>query len=208
MADTDLTFNGFWHLAGETVTAVIAGLDCGDFTVAADGSIVVPLQSDAGGLLTADYIIAQDGVTPGAEQNMQINISNGSTHDVVTVPVVIGKTYTSQGQTLRPATEADVKSRTGAALGKIRRGSMLTALLSNAQGVCFGTDFNHLDPAVLSSGTGDNVMPQNQMFSGVYRNQTLKDDYGFDSMICWELTRPWPCTVNAVSVFLEAQDDA
>lgn len=207
MASTDLIFNGLWHLAGETVAATIAGLDCGNFAVAADGSITVPLQSDAGGLLTADYIISQDGIAPGVEQNTSIRIYDGSTHVTVTVPVTIGAPYTSRGQTLRPATEADIKSRTGAALGKVRRGSLLAALLSNTSAVGFGTDFANLDDAQLTTGTGDTAMPQTSMFSGVFRNQTLKDDYGFDTMVAWEISRPWPCTIAAVSVFLDAVDD-
>lgn len=48
---TTLTFYGYYHLVGKTVSGWIAGIDAGDATVAADGSVQFPVNA-AGSLLT------------------------------------------------------------------------------------------------------------------------------------------------------------
>ena len=52
---TGVTIFGLWHLNGKTVSAVIGGLDCGDYLVTS-GSIFVPYQSDPGKLFTLLYV--------------------------------------------------------------------------------------------------------------------------------------------------------
>ena len=56
-ADTQITIYGLWHLYNTMVTAYIGGLDCGDYLVAVDGSIIVPYGSDVGKLMTPAYLI-------------------------------------------------------------------------------------------------------------------------------------------------------
>jgi hypothetical protein len=43
------------------------------------------------------------------------------------------------------------------------------------------------------------------MFSGVH-SDTLKDDYSYDSMMCWRVSRPWPANLAALEGFLQTQD--
>src|SRR6185312_4003026 len=111
MSDVSIAFYGLYHLSGETVSAWVGGLDCGDYVVDSLGAIYVPLASDAGGLLTAAYIVSLDGYT--GENQVTITFDAGTGAANYTIPVVIGAPYTSQGQAMRPQLEADVKSPEG-----------------------------------------------------------------------------------------------
>lgn len=200
-SDTSLIFYGAWHLAGETVQAMVCGLDCGDYTVSATGTITVPFGSDDQGLLTAAYVQTQDGYT--GEQATVVWYYLDDEAISVTIPVVIGKQYTSDGQTLRPALGVDMGLRTHG-MGKTRRSHEFAALLNYAVEISFGTTFSNIDPITLTIDT-ETAWPQDERYTGVYRG-TLTDDYGYDSMICWRVNRPWPAMVCAVSAFLIAEE--
>ena len=156
--DTGLQFYGMWYLAGQTVSAQIAGLDCGDYVVssASDstyGSIVVPFGSDVGGLMTAAYLATLPAYV--GESAVTLTYTLNSVATTVTIPVVIGLGYTTQGQRLRPATAADIKSQIGDALGKNRRTEIAALLLSNTVGLNVGTSFNALEAQVLPGADGE-----------------------------------------------------
>ena len=206
--DTGLQFYGMWYLAGQTVSAQIAGLDCGDYVVsnASDstyGSIVVPFGSDVGGLMTAAYLATLPAYV--GESAVTLTYTLNSVATTVTIPVVIGLGYTTQGQRLRPATAADIKSQIGDALGKNRRTEIAALLLSNTIGLNVGTSFNALEAQVLPGADGETPLPATSMFTGVAR-LNLTDNYSYDSMFCWQVSRPWPCTVCATSSFLHASE--
>jgi hypothetical protein len=202
--DVSIRFYGMWYLAGQTVSVQIAGLDCGDYVVTSDtGSILVPFGSDTGGLMTAAYL-ATLPIFVG-EQAVTFSYILADVVTPVTVPVVIGLAYTTQGQRLRAATAEDIKSQVGAALGKLRRSEIATVLLSNTIGISVGTDFSKLEAMVLPGADGETALPATAMFTGVARIN-LTDDHTYDSMFCWQITRPWPCTVCATSSFLHAEE--
>ncbi len=199
-----LQFYGFWYLAGQKVSVTIAGLDCGDYTVdSSTGSIIVPFGSDAGGLMTAAYLATLPAFV--GEQGVTFTYVLNNVDTTVTVPVVIGLAYTTQGQRLRAATADDIKSPVGAALGKLRRAEIATVLLSNTVGLSVGTDFSKLEAMVLPGVDGVTALPATSLFTGVARIN-LTDDHTYDSMFCWEVTRPWPCTVCATSSFTHAEE--
>ncbi len=178
-----LTINGLWHANGRTVTVFCGGIDCGDFQVS-NGSIVVPYG---------------DGLSAGTGNGLFIPALAAAG------PIVVGFTYTSQGQIVRPATPQESGARSGPALGKKRRNMQFAALLDNTAGISFGTTFNGgLYPALFQQPNGTNFTT-GQMFSGVYWN-TLKDDYSFDGMICWQITRPYSATVCAIEGFIQTMD--
>jgi hypothetical protein len=202
--DAGIQFYGLWYLAGKTVSAQVAGLDCGDYVVdTATGSITVPFGSDTGGLMTAAYL-ASLGTYVGEQAVTFAYLLNNVT-TTVTVPVVLGLAYTMQGQRLRPATAEDIKSNVGAALGKLRRTEIATVLLSNTIGLSVGTDFNALEAMVLPGTDGETALPATSMFTGVAKIN-LTDGHTYDSMFCWQVNRPWPCTVCATSSFLHAEE--
>ena len=98
-----LTINGLWHLNASTVSVFAGGLDCGDYVVA-NGSVFVPYgdsisSGTGGGLFTAAFAAA----AAAASQ------------------VVIGFTYNSDGQLVRPQMPPEGGFRNGPGLGKRRR---------------------------------------------------------------------------------------
>jgi len=182
-----LTINGLWHLNGKTVTAWLGGLDCGDFVVA-NGSITVPYgdgisAGTASGLFTAAYAAS-------------LSLSQ----------MLVGFTFTSQGQIVRPATPQESGARNGPAVGKIRRNQKIAAQLEGAGvGVSFGTTFAKVDPAKFRQAN-DTAYLVNQQFTGIYKD-TLTDTYSFDGMICWQVTRPYPLNIANIGGFIETVDE-
>lgn len=181
-----VTLNGLWHLNGKTATVFAGGLDCGDYVVS-NGSCFVPFgdgvsSGTGGGLFTAGYI---NSLTDG-------------------IAIVVGQNFMSQGQLLRPILPQDTGARAGPALGKTRRTHQFSALIENTVEISFGTSFDTLVPAAFKQPNGA-AYAVNDSFSGVY-HETLGDDYSYDSMLCWQVSRPFPANVLAVSQFIETQD--
>lgn len=176
--------NGLWHLNGYTVMAYIGGLDCGDYVVNS-GSINIPLQGDPKGLLTADFI-NNSFATGGLD-------------------MLVGFDFTSQGQLVRPATMQESGARNGPALGKTRRTHIGALLFQDAAGVSIGTDFTKLRPCLFKSSGSSVALTPFQMFSGVFQ-MPIDDNYSYDSMLAWQVSRGQPCTVVAYQGFLQTQD--
>lgn len=184
---------GLWHLNGKTVQVFAGGLDCGDrgdnsetFTdfVVTNGAVFVPygdsVSSGSGrGLFTAAF--AASGIQ-----------------------IVVGFTYTSDGQLVRPIMPADTGARNGPALGKTRRNQRYAALWEGSKGVSMGTSFDKLRPANFRAANGDPIGTL-ETFSGVVED-TIEDDYSFDGMICWRATRPMPANLVAIEGFIQTQD--
>jgi hypothetical protein len=120
------------------------------------------------------------------------------------VPFALGFTYTSQGQILRSILPQETQTPGGPALGKKRRLHQFSMLLDSTQGLSAGTDFTHLR-ALQFRFANNTAYAINQLFSGVYWDH-LDDDYSYDSMLCWQITRPYPAQVVTVQGFLQAHD--
>lgn len=182
-----LTINGLWHLNGKTVTAWLGGLDCGDYAVA-NGSIFVPYG---------------DGVSAGTAAGLFTAIyANGLT----LAQMLVGFTFTSQGQIVRPALQAESGARNGPAVGKVRRNHKIAAQFEGTGlGVTFGTTFAKMDPAKFRQLNGV-PLTVNQQFTGVYK-ETLTDNLSFDGMICWQQTRPYPLNIANLGGFIETTDE-
>ncbi len=194
-----ITFSGMWHLNGKTATVWCGGIDCGD-AVVSNGQITVPIDVNLNSLFLSTYLQSISSQT--AYGAMTCPVSNGTT--TYYVPAVVGFTYTSQGQTLRPDTLEQVRSPQGPGAAKPRRIFQFGAMMSGTQGVSFGTNFSKLHAANFQS-PGNNPYTALQLFNGVYWD-TLDDWYSFDSMLCWQVTRPYPCAIMYVSAFMETMD--
>lgn len=194
-----LRFHGLWHLNGKTVSAFIAGLDCGDLPVI-DGHIDVPYSANP--LLTKLYLskITTDGRAGAGYGLFSVDIDGGD----LTIPALIGFTYTTDGQVLRPIEPALTGAQNGPALGKLRRAHQYGALLHNTQGTRIGTRFDKMFPIKMQT-PGGSPLPANVLFSGVV-NDTIDDDTGFDNQICWRTTRMFPCNVLAIGPFIQTAD--
>jgi hypothetical protein len=174
---TGIWLYGLWHLNGQTVTVVASGYDCGDFPVA-NGQCFVPFG---------------DGV-----QNLHTQAFSA------TASYIVGFTYTSQGQLLRPMSAQD----TGAAVegfAKTRRTQMYGAQVVRSAGAAIGTTFTKLR-AIVYKFLGGKPYDPLTLFSGI-KQDTIEDTGGpFDSQISWQITRPVPHTVVALGGFIHTQD--
>lgn len=198
-----LTLNGLWYLNGYTCTAWLGGLDCGDYAVS-NGSITVPFgngtvfppssganRSDQG-LFTSTFV--STGVT-----------ANGVTMWAGTMPMLVGFTYTSQGRIVRPNSPPESGARSGPAFGKLRRSEWIMAQFEGSQGVSWGTDFSNLLRVSFRQADDVTAYTVDQQFTGIARDN-VDSTYTFDSRLCWQVTRPYICNVQAIGAALETAD--
>ena len=134
-------------------------------------------------------------------------LASSSTITNYTVPAIVGFDYsgTTQGQMLRPGTPQDAGAANGPPQGKVRRNHQFAALLRNSQAVSFGTVFGSNMHAAAFTSPGGTPYTVTQLFSGTYWD-TIDDDYGFDGMLAWQSTGPYPLMVVSVSGFINTQD--
>jgi hypothetical protein len=114
------------------------------------------------------------------------------------IPFAVGFNYVKQGQILRVIEPQEAGARNGPALGKLRRNHRMALLLANSQGLSIGTLFTDLQPCNFTLYEDGPTIPINTLFSGVYYD-TLDDENSFDGMLCWQVSRPYPCNICAVS---------
>lgn len=209
MATTDIVFTGFYYAVGATVSVSIAGLDCGDYVVSALGTVTVPINSDKNQLCNGANLLQYDvgpydNVSYG-DATTSVTLADGS-GGIATIylPVVIGFVYPAVGGLLRRVDAQDIQSPRGPGIGKTRRTHWISALLLNTQGIAFGSPSGIFDTAPLDDGAG-NVLPLNSLFSGVW-SKPIDDNPGFDSLIGWQVVRPFPCTVVSISGALETSE--
>ena len=209
VVDQDLQIWGLYHLIGSTVQVAILGLDLGDFVVATDGSVTVSLVDTVSQTASwsAAELIAADG--DYGEAPPPISVANGGAAVQTSVSIVAGVAYVSQGQRLRAAAAADSKTPTGESLGMTRRADQYAALFQNTVALRVGT---MLTPTPLGNmvmttfrDAGGTPLADGVAFSGVYQD-SLVNDYGYDSMFCWQIERPYPCTIVSATSFIETDE--
>lgn len=204
LSGTTLTLYGLWHLNGKKVTAWVGGMDAGDYTVSS-GSIAVSIDTDPlnPDTLTSAYL--QSIASPVNWDTLGMTFTQSGIN--YTVPCVVGFTFTSQGQVLRPDAIEQNRSPTGPGAGKVRRHHQFAMLLKNTQGLSVGT--NLANPAKMHAlqfkSLGGTAYHKTQLFSGVYQD-TVDDTGSYDGMLCWQVTRPYPASLVALTGFLNMQD--
>lgn len=200
-----VTLNGNWTLGGQAVDVCIAGLDCGTITANVDGSVFVPFGADPDGLFTAGYLNSISNPLSTNPALVTFNITNGA-GDVLTVsvPVLVGYSYSSVGQCLRPTTEGQTKSPMGGAVGKRRRMQRAGFEFINTQGVSIGNKQGNMD-AIQFKDAGANTTTKDTLFSGIMQ-LAVRDTNSYDGQLYWEITRPYPCTIVSVTTFLETEE--
>lgn len=149
-----------------------------------------------------------EGTTPTSFTNEFFQFGLGTpgivAGTIVTAPAVIGYTYTSQGQILRPIAPQDTGAQNGPALAKTRRAHQYAALIHRTGPIKFGTTFAKLRPAEFKTAGGI-PYAKGVLYNGTIWT-TIEDDYSFDSMIGWQIDRPNPATVLTIGSFLHTQD--
>jgi hypothetical protein len=200
-----LTVYGLDQYVGETVSIWLGGLDCNDHVVAAGGTITIPYGSDPGGFLTAAYL---NSLTGGWTFGAPFDVWLSGVRTRIEVPCVVGFNYTSQGQTLRSLGQNESKTPTGDSLGMTRRSHMFSAYMTQtvSGGLYFGPDFNNLLQTHFTvSLQNPTLLTTKDLFTGVWQDE-LNDDYSFDGTLAWQVTRPTPATVGAVTTFTDTQE--
>jgi hypothetical protein len=124
-----------------------------------------------------------------------------------TIPAVIGFTYTTQGQILRPNDREAVGAMTGPGFGKTKRQHQFAALIqAGVVGtMSFGTEFTHLHPANFTDATRRALLSPLTLFSDIWWD-TIDDSYSFNSQDCWQISRPVPGIIAAIGGFIHTQD--
>lgn len=207
-----ITLYGFQSKISKTVTANIAGLDCGIYVVQSDGTIAVPYASDPDGYLSADYLYnySQNAPTQGWANGCSIWVAPQQlsfTLTKITVPITVGYPYISQGQRVRSDMANEAKTQQGGALGILRRGNQYAALVVEGvnDDLAFGTNFSHLRPVEFYQSDQVTPLDHATQFAGVY-HASLDDGSSFDGMLCWQTSAPQPCVLAAVTTFLETEE--
>ena len=204
-----ITISGGWQLIGQYVAIVIAGLDCGTYQLDKFGEATVPYGSDPDGLLSPNYLNSVSDSTSTNPALVSFDITNGSDETItVYVPVLIGYAYTSTGKLMRPILESQAKDPQGTSLGKKRRIFDIAVLFTNAQGVSFGTNDSTANTNMQDANFYDNrnvAYTKDHLFTGVYWG-SINDSDSYDGQLIWKITRPYPCVINAISVFINTSE--
>ena len=213
MADTGhyLQIGGLYYLgAGTKVSVAIGGIDCGDYVIDSTYQIYVPFASDADGITTSAYVASLSPYT--GEQAATVTYDAGLGGGTYTIPLVVGPGYTSQAQLSRPISADDLKNPQGPEVGNQRRAHQFAALVNDciSNSIGFGTTFDapsNVNPVELLSVVSDpgSAVAADTFFSDVIWG-ALDDQSGFSSQLAWQVDRPSPATVAAVTTFIEDQE--
>lgn len=189
---------GLWWLEGEQVSAFIAGLDCGSYRVSG-GAITIPYQSDPDKLFTRAYLAALS--TSG--QNFGVvatPVDNGQ----LTVPALVGFSFTSQGQVLRPL--EPLPAANGPLLAKTRRTNQFGLLAAAVNGTAtLGTDLTKTMYPLQVNQPNGSPYTRDILFKGVLWGG-IEGGYDFDGGIGWSISGPYPLTISALQAFVQEQD--
>lgn len=192
------TLNGLWHLNGKTVQVFAGGLDCGNR--GDDPQNVASVFTDFLVTNGSCFVPFGDGLSAGCGQGL-------FTADLVNsgASIVVGFTYNSDGQLVRPVAMAETGARNGPAFAKLRRNHRYGAQLVNAKGISVGTTFDNLQPCIFRQADGETPLAPIDMFSGIHQD-TIQDDTTYDGMICWRVSRPYAANVVAIGGNIETHD--
>ena len=191
-----LTINGLWHLNGKTIQVFAGGLDCGDRGAGTSG------HTDFVVTKGSCFVPFGDGVSAGSGRGL---FTAQFVASLAQFPIVVGFTFTSQGQLVRPIAPPDTGARNGPGFGKIGRAHRYAMLVVNTLGMSVGANLaKKLYPANFKKENGAPLDPLTT-FSGIHQD-ALQDDYGYNSALCWQVERPFPANVIAIGPNLSTQD--
>lgn len=214
-----MEIHGLWDLENQEVTAYVAGFNLGTYFVSL-GSISIavnpfdPLNPDVP-QFTSEYLkdnFQVDAATFDLD-DLQFGYSYFNTRrsgddfwEAYAIPAVVGQTFLSKAQIVRPVTSQESGAANGPAFGKSRRIHKAVYLLNPSQNMFWGTSFNELSPMQFEfpGGTRYNQL---QLFSGTHKD-TMNDNNNIDaSQLCWQSDGTMPATVLAVGWFIQTQDE-
>ena len=190
-----MTMNGLWHLNGKTVQVFAGGLDCGD---PGEQKPIVDFLVTNGSL----FVPFGDGISAGSGAGQFTQVF--ATAAAAANTILVGFTFTSDGQVLPPYAREDTGARSGPGAFKTIRSAYYGVKVYDTAGLSIGTDFAKLLPVLFKDAT-NRALAAGQVFNGDSRD-FLKDDYSLSSKLAWRITRPWPANVSMVGAFPHTQD--
>lgn len=211
-----LQIYGLHNFDGQDVDVWACGLDLGTFHVASGaGTTFVPFgagQTTAvQNLFTLALVQSFDGLTANFPTTIS-RASAGSGATAYRFPLAVGHTYTSEFQILRPGTAEEAGSRNGPPFGKTRRAHQGAIQVVNCVtgSIDIGVqDTNRTIASTLRSAAfktqGNTAYAPTDLFTGIHW-YNLDDDYNFDTMLYWRVTRPYPMIVCQIGAFVHTQD--
>lgn len=207
MDDGDgIWLRGLGDFEDETLAAFVAGLDCGDFPVIG-GSIAIPFAVD--GVGTADGYFTERWLTQVSAMKRDWGVRSVTLESGRwVVPVVVGYRYASRGQLLRPVSQADTGAALGPGFAKMKRIHNFGVLVNSTRGMKVGTSFDPLrmhDLGNADGKTAERKPSPTELSSGIIAD-TVEDESGYDSQICWEVTGPYSAMVCAIGGFIKTED--
>lgn len=120
--------------------------------------------------------------------------------------IVVGCTYNSDGQIVRPQMPAETGARTGSGVGKISRDHFFGVYLVNTLGISFGTNFSSLIPARFTQADEVTPIPALTTFTGMYTDIPDSRYSRFEERLCWRSNRPFPAAIPLIGISRATQD--
>jgi len=199
-----VVLSGLPYPDGAVVQVFAAGLDCGD-----DGTYPPGLGP------YADFTVASGAITVTFGDGILLN-GSGPGRGLFTRAlaaaaniagqVVVGFTYNSDGQIVRPMTQAETGARNGPAFAKLSRGHRYGMKLVNTAGLSIGGMFSKLLPAALKKPNSASNIDTGTTFTGIAFGE-LNDDYDYEGGTpAWRVSRPFPANVVIIGGNLATQD--
>lgn len=200
-----ITFYGYQAFIGERVRCWVAGLDCGNATVATNGTVFVPWQSDPDGLLTLTYLqnLPSPANRGGAPLFVNVDWTDAqSVNHRVVIPAAIGFFFQSLGQLPRVNEPNDAKAPTGPTLGERRRIAQVSMLLQQSSPPNLGTSAANAQAAVFRQDDETTPALLSKLYNGVFWG-TINASWDFDNQLRWDTSGAGPLTVVSVGGFME-----
>jgi hypothetical protein len=93
----------------------------------------------------------------------------------------------------------------GLGFAKTKRTNRFGLQVANSNGIQVGTDFGATLNPIYFRDLGQNQILPPVLFSGIVRD-SLADGYDFDSMLSWQILRPYPASIVAYGGFITTTD--
>jgi hypothetical protein len=194
---TAITLNGLWHLNGKTVQVFAGGLDCGD---PGEGNPFADFTV-SNGSITINY---GDGISAGAGRGL---FTHAFAAGLSLSQIVVGCTFTSEAQTVRPIAPGETGARNGPAFAKLSRGHRFGLKLVGTLGLSVGGNLSQpMYACAFKQGDGMTKIDPLTAFTGIQQD-VLRDEYGYEGgCVAWRVMRPFPANVVAVGSNLATAD--
>jgi hypothetical protein len=202
---TSAVLSGLPYPDGSVVQVFCAGLDCGDVGKGAPGDGPFTDFTVTSGSITVPYGdgILLNGAGPGRGLFTQAAAIAASAAG----QLIVGFTYNSDGQLVRPMTQAETGARNGPAFAKPSRGHRYGMKLVNTVALRIGGSFATLKPAALKKPNSPSNIDTGTTFSGIAFGE-LNDDYDYEGGTpAWRVARPFPANVVIIGSNLATQDE-